>query len=160
LVANFLGTALAIFQPSSTPPTKTKSKTHGLKLHLQMFAVGMLECFGNAVGLLGIIFAGSGVLLPLFSFGFLLRLSNWLLNMSHRVSESYYIFFLIQLYQVVYSCVVVVTALFSKLLLRKQISIQQWIAILSISCGLAVSALGIQHQTVPNGKPKKSNKNK
>jgi hypothetical protein len=63
LVANFLGTALAIFQPSSRPSaTHYKEKSvKSLQLHLQMLVIALFECLGNAVGLMGMIFAGSGV---------------------------------------------------------------------------------------------------
>jgi hypothetical protein len=64
LVANFLGTALAIFQPSSRPLStysKEKSVKSPLRFHLQMLLIALFECLGNAVGLIGMIFAGSGV---------------------------------------------------------------------------------------------------
>jgi hypothetical protein len=64
LVANFLGTALAIFQPSSrsfSTPSKGKPPLKLLRLHLQMLIAALFECLGNAVGLIGMILAGSGV---------------------------------------------------------------------------------------------------
>jgi threonine/homoserine efflux transporter RhtA len=43
------------------------------------------------------------------------------------------------------------TAIFSKLFLSKQLTGQQWLAILSLTIGLAVSALGTQREKDPNG---------
>jgi drug/metabolite transporter (DMT)-like permease len=66
----------------------------------------MLEVAGNVLGVLGLIFAGSG------------------------------------LFQVVYSSVVLFTALLSKIFLRRSPQTKQWIALFLIVFGLALSALG------------------
>jgi drug/metabolite transporter (DMT)-like permease len=58
--------------------------------------------------------------------------------------------FFSQLYQVVYSTVVIMTALFSKIFLSKQLTGQQWLAIFSLTIGLAVSAFGTQREKEPN----------
>lgn len=109
--ANFAGITLAILLPkpasiTTIVPMETKKAGFSKSQHTRFLSVGCLEVAGNVTGVLGLIFAGSGV------------------------------------FQVVYSSVVLFTALLSRVLLGKSPQPKQWLALFLITLGLAVSAIG------------------
>ena len=96
-------------KPAASPSlhdTEVKKTGYSNAQHTRFLVVGGLEVAGNITGVLGLIFAGSGV------------------------------------FQVVYSSVVLFTALLSRIFLGKSPQTKQWIALFLITLGLAVSALG------------------
>jgi drug/metabolite transporter (DMT)-like permease len=81
--------------------------------HSAFFTVAVLEVLGNSTLTVGLFLIGSGVLL------------------IHSL----------KMYQVIYSSVIVFTAILSSILLRKQLSRLQWVAVIVITLGLSISAL-------------------
>lgn len=117
MLANFIGISGALLLPSSdaSGPGSHRGKADTLDFqkpnvrssqHLRYLIIAAIEVTGNIFGVLGLIFAGSG------------------------------------LFQVVYSSVVLFTALMSKAILKRSPQPKQWIALFLITLGLAASAVG------------------
>ena len=114
MLANFIGISGALLIPSVDSSHRSKTDSTEFKRHtgrssqqqLRFLIIAVLEVTGNVFGVLGLIFAGSG------------------------------------LFQVVYSSVVLFTALMSKVILHRSPQPKQWVALFLITLGLAFSALG------------------
>lgn len=111
MLANFAGISLAILIPQTAASTTVSAidparKAFSKSQHKRFFFLGALEVTGNVLGVLGLIFAGSGI------------------------------------FQVVYSSVVLFTALLCRIFLGRSPQPKQWIALFMITLGLAISAVG------------------
>lgn len=125
--ANYYGMALSVILPvgssnairSNGPKFIPLANNEGL--HKRFALLGFMEFSGSCFTVLGIIYAGSGVCY----------------QFDDVVNQH-------QLFQVLYSSVVIFTALLSRIFLHKIINRYQWLSILGVTFGLMISALGTE----------------
>lgn len=102
--------------------------------HMRLCMIGLIDVLGNMLCLIGLIMVGSGV-----------RNLSAFLCFARWVGLK----FVFQTYQVIYSSVVLFTAFFARIFLGKVLSLHQMIALVVVSGGLTLSALGSASSASP-----------
>ncbi len=55
------------------------------------------------------------------------------------------------MYQVIYSSIVIWCAILTRIFLSRKLNNVQWVAIVGVTCGLAISAVGTVQEASPDG---------